>query len=203
MTAHAMKGDRDCCLEAGMDDYVTKPIDPARLLEVLEKWLSPEPAVELSIAPAPAAPAEKPAPAQVPGASPDPPVFVRERLMDMVAGDRDLGGSGARMVLDQYLENAPEQISPNCGLPGPRGTPPQAGRRRPPQAQGGLGQCVAPKALAERRRARPGERRAANADNLDAPLAPPAPPPPSSEFCASERAFEGGTSAMRVLVAER
>ncbi len=39
MTAHAMQGDRASCLEAGMDDYVTKPISPQMLADVLEKWL--------------------------------------------------------------------------------------------------------------------------------------------------------------------
>lgn len=39
MTAHAMKGDREKCLEAGMDDYITKPIKREVVFEVLEKWV--------------------------------------------------------------------------------------------------------------------------------------------------------------------
>ncbi len=40
MTANAMKEDRDRCLEAGMDDYVSKPVKKEVLGAVLEKWLS-------------------------------------------------------------------------------------------------------------------------------------------------------------------
>ena len=39
MTANAMKGDRERCLAAGMDDYVSKPIDQSELLRVLTKWI--------------------------------------------------------------------------------------------------------------------------------------------------------------------
>ena len=39
MTAHAMQDDRGMCLQAGMNDYVPKPISPQALLEALEKWL--------------------------------------------------------------------------------------------------------------------------------------------------------------------
>ncbi len=39
MTANAMKGDRERCLEAGMDDYVTKPIQKEELAKVIEQWL--------------------------------------------------------------------------------------------------------------------------------------------------------------------
>ncbi|TWT76985.1 Signal transduction histidine-protein kinase BarA [Posidoniimonas polymericola] len=41
MTAHALKGDRAMCLDAGMDDYVTKPVRREALLSVLERVTSP------------------------------------------------------------------------------------------------------------------------------------------------------------------
>jgi len=51
MTAHAMKGDRERCLESGMDEYVSKPVNAEELMEVLESFsdhtipvqVSPEP----------------------------------------------------------------------------------------------------------------------------------------------------------------
>ncbi|MCK6493215.1 MAG: ATP-binding protein [Nitrospira sp.] len=39
LTAHAMQGDRDQCLAAGMDDYLTKPFTERQLREVLSKWV--------------------------------------------------------------------------------------------------------------------------------------------------------------------
>ena len=54
MTGHVVKGDRERCLEAGMDEYVSKPIDTDKLFEAIEK-LTPAPGVTKSVAADPVA----------------------------------------------------------------------------------------------------------------------------------------------------
>src|SRR5262245_58705984 len=41
VTAHAMEGDRERCLETGMDDHLTKPFSRASLVQMIERWLKP------------------------------------------------------------------------------------------------------------------------------------------------------------------
>jgi CheY-like chemotaxis protein len=44
MTAHAMNGDRERCLEAGMTGYISKPVHPSHLLQTIEAYLAVSPA---------------------------------------------------------------------------------------------------------------------------------------------------------------
>jgi CheY-like chemotaxis protein len=39
MTANSMQGDRDKCLSVGMDDFISKPVNPSKLQEALKRWL--------------------------------------------------------------------------------------------------------------------------------------------------------------------
>ncbi|HEY0062091.1 MAG TPA: response regulator [Telluria sp.] len=67
MTAHAMAGDRELSLAAGMNDHVTKPIDPEALFKALLKWIAPERlALPAIAAPAPAILTPLPAPVPAP-----------------------------------------------------------------------------------------------------------------------------------------
>jgi PAS domain S-box-containing protein len=113
MTANVMKGDRDLCLEAGMNDYVPKPVDPKQLAAALARWLPqraepppPAPAVPAAppaaVAPAAASPAVTSA-AKPPGL----PVFDPASLRDRLLGDEEL----AREILNDFLGEMEGQLA--------------------------------------------------------------------------------------------
>ena len=102
MTAAAVAGERDRALAGGMDDFVTKPVNRARLAEVLERWLvvDGEPAVAPAVDPA----GPDHAPLAAPPA-PDPGVLEAERLEDLL----DLSPDGAylRRAADSWARRSP------------------------------------------------------------------------------------------------
>jgi HPt (histidine-containing phosphotransfer) domain-containing protein len=84
-TAHAMKGDREACFEAGMDGFAPKPIQSAKLLEMLDR---------LCAASTPAT-RETTTPGKAESAALD-----EVALMKLVGGDRKLAGELAGLFLE-------------------------------------------------------------------------------------------------------
>jgi HPt (histidine-containing phosphotransfer) domain-containing protein len=101
MTANAMPGDRQKCLDAGMNDYVVKPIAPQALADALNTWLP----AETSANPAhqPDAPER---PAAVSGQKPEVPVFDKAGMLSRLMDDEKL----ARRVVEGYLDDIPRQL---------------------------------------------------------------------------------------------
>ncbi|HEC17110.1 MAG TPA: hybrid sensor histidine kinase/response regulator [Sedimenticola sp.] len=99
MTANAMPSDRERCIEAGMDDYIAKPVDPAKLHQALEQWLPrrcrPDAAEEDPSAPVPALPEGM-----------DDPVFDHAAVRERLLGDEEL----ICTVAGAFLSDLPGQI---------------------------------------------------------------------------------------------
>ncbi|MHB8123435.1 MAG: response regulator [Desulfuromonadaceae bacterium] len=95
LTAHAMAQDRQRCLDAGMNDYISKPIDIGELRRLLAKWIRPQ--QQLLQAPPPAAVEKTALPASLPGISTttglqmcnDNHTLYREMLLKFQATKRD------------------------------------------------------------------------------------------------------------------
>jgi PAS domain S-box-containing protein len=67
MTANAMQQDQERCLAAGMDDFLTKPIEPERLWAALLKWIKPRPGGAAAFVAPPPPVADAETPIEIPG----------------------------------------------------------------------------------------------------------------------------------------
>jgi signal transduction histidine kinase/CheY-like chemotaxis protein/HPt (histidine-containing phosphotransfer) domain-containing protein len=92
MTASAMKGDREMCLDAGMNDYISKPINPGELARALERWSASQPAEITSPPEAEATQKAK--------------VFDRAILLERVGGDDEICAE----ILKTFLADVPERV---------------------------------------------------------------------------------------------
>ncbi|MEA3545866.1 MAG: response regulator, partial [Thermodesulfobacteriota bacterium] len=102
MTAHALGSDRTRCLDVGMNDYLTKPIDPAALATVIHKWLPktkkvPEQQGETE--------QKKPSTEQ-PEQTNDADIFDQSDFLQRMMDDTDL----ANLILNEFLKDIPTQI---------------------------------------------------------------------------------------------
>ena len=107
VTAHAMSSDRSWCLDNGMSDYISKPIDATSLTDVIYKWLPDKltPKVKLiSLSP--------PSELSDDHISEDKALFDYDSFLSRMMGDEDL----TREILDAFLETIPTEIELLKGL---------------------------------------------------------------------------------------
>ncbi|MDY0976197.1 response regulator [Massilia sp. CFBP9012] len=119
ITANALQGDREACLAAGMDDYLSKPFTQQQLAAVIGRWVAlpvlaerhhdDEPGLALDYPPAPSpAPSPPPPPPPAPQQQGDP--VNRAALDNIRALSRDAGDALVQKVINAYVGDTPRHL---------------------------------------------------------------------------------------------
>ena len=117
MTANAMAGDREKCLGAGMDDYLTKPLNRALLEQTLRKWLragalTQSDAAGRAALASPAVPVAAAAPVVLAAAPTPAPASSAGALDTSIIGDLvDVMGDEFPDLVRVYLEDTPKNVA--------------------------------------------------------------------------------------------
>ncbi len=93
LTANAMKGDREMCIRSGMDDYLSKPLDPVETVAMVQKWFTPLSGPE--------------APALLPEDDAGPIVFDRQQLLKRCMGNEVL----VEKLIAKFFEQLAEDVN--------------------------------------------------------------------------------------------
>ena len=106
MTAYAIQGDKERCVAAGMDDYVSKPVSPTELVSVLERWLPGDSRKKVAGTTSTGIPA-KPTVGDAPASAEDGlPVFDKAGFLSRLMDDAEL----MKVIIVAFMEDIPPKI---------------------------------------------------------------------------------------------
>lgn len=108
VTANAMRGEREKCLAAGMNDYLSKPFKHQELAEIIQRWVKPAQPPEPQVVSGSQSAAQPLSTAQQPAAGRETENTVKLRLAEL---RRDYGNELVTRIIDMFLPDTAQRLS--------------------------------------------------------------------------------------------